>query len=90
MSGKFPERNCFPRLAWAISKVVSIYVTSPCAEDSHNIAIELYDTLVKNVVIVQRSPLKAVSMVRFVLGLQLCISIVCYNPYISKWSRGRT
>jgi hypothetical protein len=57
---------------------------SPCAEDSHSVAVEMHNTFVENAVSTERTLLKAVSMARFMLELQLCISTAYNKPCASK------
>jgi hypothetical protein len=42
---------------------------SPCAKDSHNVAIEMHNDVVKNVVSKERTPLKVISVAKLIFEL---------------------
>jgi hypothetical protein len=55
-------RNIF----YCIQIVSCLHIVSPCAQDSHNAAIEMHNTLIKNVASMERTLLKTISVAKLI------------------------
>lgn len=62
--------------------------SSPYAQDSHSAAVESHNTFAKNVVFMERTLLKAVSMASRVFELQLCNSIATWGLSLAHEEEG--
>ena len=54
--------------------------------DCYNVVAEMHSTLAKNMVPIERTPLKTISMARLIFTKQLCIPIVYDIPILERGS----
>lgn len=74
--------NCVAVIVCSLSHALG--VDSFTAADSLGIAVEMHNTLIKNMASRETTPLNAISVARLISELQLCISTAYETPVLER------